>query len=191
MIISCEVNAPVLLNCWKHHAGFIKYKISEFRRSDKFDFQDFRRYLLRIGESLMDLYLGNLMPFEIADSIVSSFKKKNVLERGNFITWLKKEGSDFRVIELKDKSLWTLRLSEQKNKYIHVHPSRYSPHTIRVRALTLKSAILYLILKQFDSGISDDLQFLNRVRREYLGQPPLKTISSRSTFPELIGILNS
>jgi hypothetical protein len=187
--ISCEISDPVLLNCWKHHAGFIKSKISEYRESENFNYINFREELLHIGDSLMDLYLGDFTPNEIALTIINLFKKKNILEKNNFIIWLKNGGKDFRVIKLKDKSLWTIRLGEQKNKYIHIHPSRYSPQTIRVRALTLKSAILYLILNKSEADIADNLLFLNRIRKEYLDQPPLKMISIKSTLPRLISIL--
>ncbi len=187
--ISCEISDPVLLNCWKHHAGFIKSIVSEYKNRDEFDFSNLRNDLLRIGESLMDLYLGELTPGKIADSIISLFKKKDILKKDNFINWLRKEGTDFRVIELKDKSLWTIRLGEQKEKYVHIHPSRYSPLTVRVRALTLKSAILYLILNKSEADIADNLLFLNKIRKEYLDQPPLKMISIKSTLPRLISIL--
>lgn len=188
---NCESDSLILLNCWKHHAGFIKLKISECREAGKINFINFRKELLRIGDSVMDLYLGDLSPNEIADSIINSLKKKNVLEKEKFILWLKEKGNDFQEIELKDKSLWTIRLGEQKEKYIHIHPSRYSPLTIRVRALTLKSAILYLILNKNESDISDNLLFLNRIRKEYLNQPPLKMISSKSTLLKLISILTN
>jgi hypothetical protein len=187
--LSCEIGSPVLLNCWKHHARFIKSKISIYREAGEFDFAAVRKELLRIGESLMDLYLGELTPKVIAGLIISSIKKRIPLNRDNFILWLKEGGNDYRMIELKDKSVWTLRLGEKEEKYIHIHPSRYSPGTIRVRAITLKSAILYLILSDEHITIQDNLLFLNRIRKDYLNQPPLKLISSKSSLPRLISVL--
>lgn len=188
-VISCETDEPVLLNCWKHHARFIKSKISEFKVSGEIEFANLRGELLRIGESLMDLYLGELTPTEIAGRIIASYKKTNRLSREDFILWLKERGDDYRIIGLKDKSLWTLRLGEKQERYIHIHPSRYSPLTIRVRAHTLKSAILYLILNNNEADIQDNLAFLNKIRKDYLNQPPLKSISQHSSFLELISIL--
>jgi len=188
-IINCETVEPILLNCWKHHSHFIKSKISEYREAREFDLTNLCRELLRIGESLMDLYLGELTPGEIAGRIIASYKKTNHLSREDFIHWLKEGGDDYRLIELRDKSLWTLRLGEKQERYIHIHPSRYSPLTIRVRAHTLKSAILYLILNNNEADIQDNLAFLNKIRKDYLNQPPLKSISQHSSFPELLSIL--
>lgn len=186
----CYTDTPILFNCWKHHAGFIKSKIQEYRRSD-FDFSSFRINLLRIGDSLMDLYLGELLPQEISDYIIELFTLYNIIDRDRFILWLKEEKKEFREITFKDNSIWTLRLGEQPEKYIHIHPSRYSPHTMRVRALTLKSVILYLILDKTSRNIDDNLLFLNNIRKDYLNQPPLKMISSKSALPELVTILSS
>lgn len=185
-----ETESPVLLNCWKHHAGFIKSKIIEFRDSEKFDFASFRKNLLRIGDSLMDLYLGELPPYEITGYIINLFIRNNIISRDRFILWLNEDGNEYREISLKDNSVWTLRLGEQIEKYIHIHPSRYSPQTIRVRALTLKSAILYLILNETNKNVEGNLQFINEIRKEYLNQPPLKSISPKSTLPKLVLILS-
>ena len=187
--LSCETDEPVLLNCWKHHARFIRSKILKYKDAGEIELAILRKELLRIGESLMDLYLGTLTPGEIAGRIIASYKKTNALSREDFIRWLKEEGDDYRIIELKDKSLWTLRLGEKQERYIHIHPSRYSPLTIRVRAHTLKSAILYLILNSNKNNIQDDLIFLNKIRKDYLNQPPLKSISHHSSLPELVSIL--
>lgn len=180
---------PVLLNCWKHHAGFIKLKILDYRGLGKFNSASFRENLLRIGDSLMDLYLGELSPDEISVMIKDSFAKQDIIDRDKFIFWLNQEGKDYRKVHLNDNSIWTLRLGERPEKYIHIHPSRYSPHTIRVRAITLKTAILYLILNNTGLNLEDNVLFVNKIRRDYLNQPPLKMISLKSTLPQLISIL--
>ncbi|HSD62908.1 MAG TPA: hypothetical protein VLB50_03885 [Ignavibacteriaceae bacterium] len=180
---------PVLLNCWKHHAGFIKLKILYYRGSGKFDFISFRENLLRIGDSLMDLYLGELSPEQISGKIKELFAKQDITDRDKFIFWLKQERKDYREVYFNDNSIWTLRLGLQPEKYIHIHPSRYSPHTKRVRAITLKTAILYLILNDTNQNLEDKVLFVNKIRMEYLNQPPLKMISSKSTLPELVSIL--
>lgn len=187
--IECNAGVPIMLNCWKHHAGFIKSKIQEYRESGDFDFPAIRENLLRIGDSLMDLYLGGLLPKEISDYILKSFTRYNIIDRDRFILWLNEGGKEYREISLKDNSVWTLRLGGQPEKYIHIHPSRYSPLTIRVRAVTLKSAILYIIMDDTGRSVEENILFLNSIRKEYLHQPPLKMISAKSALPQLITVL--
>ncbi len=185
--IDCDVREPVKLNCWKHHAGFIRLKIWEYQNNPEAHLTSLQSEMLLIGESLMDLYLGELTPGEIVDSIIDSCRKQKILGKTEFQSWLKAEGKDFRTIELKDKSKWTLRLGDKKERYIHIHPSRYSPHTIRVRSASLKSAILFLILEKPDA--QDNLFFVNRIRKDYLNLPPLKNLSSGSALFNLIDIM--
>lgn len=185
--INCDVREPVKLNCWKHHAGFIRLKIREYQNNPETHLTSLRSEMLLIGESLMDLYLGELAPGEIVDSIITSCKRQKILNKTEFQFWLKSEGKDFRTIELKDKSKWTLRLGDEKQRYMHIHPSRYSPHTIRVRSSSLKSAILFLILEKPD--FQNTLLSVNRIRKEYLNLPPLKNLSSGSALFNLIDIL--
>ena len=187
--LNCEPDKPVQFNCWKHHAGFLKAKITEYHEAGNFDFSSFRNNLMRIGDSLMDLYLGKLSPNEITGTIINIFQKKNITNRDDFIFWLKENGNDYRVIEIDDQSKWTVLLGEQMERYIHIHPSRYSYYTTRIRAITLKSAILFLILCRENCKIEDNLLFLNKIRKDYLNQPPLKSISKKSALPALISVL--
>ena len=64
MEINCSIQLPLAFNCWKHHAGFIKKQI-DFYRGDKISVQELQKTLLVIGESQMDLYLGELSPQKI------------------------------------------------------------------------------------------------------------------------------
>jgi hypothetical protein len=189
-IIDYGIDEPVLFNCWKHHTGFIKSKISGYRNNSEPDKKSFRNELPIIGNSLMDLYTGKLTPNEISDSIIKFLLKKKLLERINFNYWLHQEGKEYKVIELKDKSRWTLRIGEKQGRYIHIHPSRYSPNTIRIRAVSLKTAILYLVLRNKEFDTIPNLQLLNKIRKDYLDQPPIKSVQSASAIRRLITILS-
>ena len=186
--ITCEINGPVLLNCWKHHAGFIKSKIVQYKKDPERSIPTLTKEILLIGQSLMDLYLGDLTPQEIADAVVSQLKNEQAADQPEYINWLGRGGEEFRIIKLSDRSQWTLRLGEVKMKYVHIHPSRYSPRTIRVRSTTLKSAVLFSILLKNDS--EDKLGLINRIRKEYLELPPLKNMSSASAILKLTDLLN-
>jgi hypothetical protein len=188
--LNSYVNLPVLLNCWKHHSGYIKYRISVYKKEKNLNQENILNELLYIGGSLMDLYIGQLSPKEISGSIIKLINKKRILKKDKYIEWLKEEGNDYRIVKLPDSSSWTLRLGEDEKRYIHIHPSRYSPFTIRVRAVSLKTTILYLILRNDETTDLPGLQFLNQIRKEYLNQPPLKSLQSAHTFKKLLGVLN-
>ncbi len=141
-----SVSSPVNFNCWKHHAGFIKQQIKLHSRTR--DQIQLKKHLLVIGESQMDLYFGKLSPSEISREIISYLKKEKSFSFDRYIGWLKTETKDYKLIRLSDKSIWTLRLGENQERYVHIHPGRYSPNTIRVKATTLKTAILILWYKQ-------------------------------------------
>ncbi len=186
--ISCDVPKPIMLNCWKHHADFIKSRIKEFKENSLTDPEDIRKEILPIGGSLMDLYLGELTPYEIARSITAYLDLRKVTGIRSYREWLGREGRDFREVEIQDHSGWTLRLGEKKERYIHIHPSRYSPHTKRVRSSSLKSAILFCALH--DGETENILADINRIRKEFLDLPPLKNLKSGSALFDLIKTLS-
>jgi hypothetical protein len=186
--MNCDISEPLLLNCWKHHAGFIRSKIGEYKTNPADHLSSLRSELLLIGESLMDLYLGELTPYEIGALIIAYCIKQKIFSKEEFQFWLKDEGNDYRIIELKDKSKWTLRLGNDKERYMHIHPSRYSPHTIRVRSSSLKSAILYLVLE--NQNPQNMLLPVNCIRKYYLNLPPLKNLASCSALYTLIETLS-
>jgi hypothetical protein len=189
METNCSIQLPLTFNCWKHHAGFIKNQI-EFYRDEKISVEKLQKTLLVIGESLMDLYVGELSPQKICDEIVSKLKTSGVLAFEPYKKWLFEKGNEYKLVEISDNSVWTLRLGNQEEKYVHIHPGRYSPVTIRVKALTLKTAIAVLIINyEKDFAFMDTLK-INEVRKKILNSPPVKKISSNSAVVGVINILS-
>ncbi len=187
--INCRIQLPLTFNCWKHHAGFIKKQI-EFYRSEKISVEELQKTLLVIGESQMDLYVGELSPQKICDEIVSKLKSTGVLAFREYKKWLFEKGSEYKLIEISDNSVWALRLGKKEERYVHIHPGRYSPFTIRVKALTLKTAIAVLIINfEKNSPLMDTLK-INEVRKKILNSPPVKKVSSNSAVVRVINILS-
>ena len=81
--MSCKIKKPVLLNCWKHHAGFIRSKIKAYKRNPETDLELLQNEILLIGESIMDLYLGELNPRQIADSVLNYCSSQMIFSRRN------------------------------------------------------------------------------------------------------------
>jgi len=183
---NCKTSLPFKLNCWKHHAGFIAKQIKQIKSEE--ELRNIPSLLLKIGESQMDLYLGKLTPFEITGFTKNFLKENEVFKYESYEQWLFSEGKEYRLITLPDKSTWTLRMGNQKENYIHIHPGRYSVHTIRVRALTLKTAVCLLFWAKAHGGSPFEVPLVNEIRKEYLNASPLKDISSHYGLGKLITI---
>ncbi len=136
----------------------------------------------------MDLYLGKLTPSVITRFIKKFLKEKKVFKYESYEQWLISEGKEFRLIILPDKSTWTLRMGDQEENYIHIHPGRYSLHTIRVRALTLKTAICVMAYINIHKNSPPDLELINNVRKEFLNAAPVKSLSSTSGLRRLLNV---
>jgi len=187
--INCSIQLPLTFNCWKHHAGFIKKQI-KFYRNEKISGEELQKTLLVIGGSQMDLYVGKLSPQKICDEIISKLRSTKVLAFEDYKKWLFEKGNEYKLIKISDHSVWTLRLGNQEERYVHIHPGRYSPVTLRVKALTLKTAIAILIINhEKNFQLMDTLQ-INEVRKKILNSPPVKKVSSNSAVVKVINYLN-
>ena len=136
----------------------------------------------------MDLYLGKRTPVELTAFAEQFLKMKRAFEYESYKKWLYSNRKRYKLIALHDKSTWTLRMGNQKENYIHIHPARYSTHTIRVRALTLKTAICVMVYLNVYKISSPDLQLINSVRKEFLKAKPVKSLSSTSGLKRLLNI---
>jgi hypothetical protein len=184
---NCKVNPPINLNCWKHHAAFIKKQIETVQSIN--ELEKLESILLRIGESQMDFYYGKLSPTEISEEIIVLLKQNKIFFRDRYEEWLNENKVDYRLITLSDKSVWTLRLGENVERYVHIHPGRYSPHTRRVKALTLKTAIFTLCVEKLGDTQLSGKELINDVRKKYLNEPPLKSVSGESGLEKLLELL--
>ena len=183
-----NTSLPFKLNCWKHHAGFIANQIKKIKSKE--ELRNIPSLLLKIGESQMDLYLGKLTPSEIKEFTKNFLKENEVFNYEPYEQWLFSEGKEYRLITLPDKSTWTLRMGSQKENYIHIHPGRYSLHTIRVRALTLKTAICVMAYLNIHENFFPDLKLINDVRKEFLNAAPVKSLSATSGLRRLLNVFN-
>jgi hypothetical protein len=184
LISECQVSEPVKFNCWKHHREFIREQLSF--RHENFSKTELIKILQRIGESQMDLYLGNLSQEQISSYIIKGLKKIDAFKIRNYYKWIVNSGENFREISLPDKSIWILRKGNERKRYIHIHPGRYSPLSIRVKSLTLKSAIAVILTFGFERIADLFLNDVNFVRKERLNQPPLKFISPHAGQGKMI-----
>ena len=72
-----------------------------------------------------------------------------------------------------DTSKWVLRAGDEDDRFVHLHPARYSPFTIRVRANVLTTAVMALAYTRLHGGDPLSRSVVNAVRRDYLGLAPV------------------
>jgi hypothetical protein len=172
-----KLKTMILFNTLKHHIGYIQTFIKNN------DLDNAKEQLLSIGASQMDLYIGDLSVQDIENQIVAYLNKNNILDKTLFDSFIENQ-KDFFEITLSDTSRWTLRKGNDATHYIHIHPSRYSPHTLRVRAGILKTAIGLEISKMENYNTL----IINRLRIE-LSLSPIKQMEDSVGLEKMVKIL--
>jgi hypothetical protein len=188
MIAESHIPEPVIFNPLKHHLGFIRTFTRE--RSDAWGMPDQKgiiRELKHLGTSVMDVYTGSLGIMEICSEVLSFLGTTGLMRPEDFAGWTGKGVQDFRIIELSDRSQWTLKYHCNSSRYVHIFPARGSIHTFRVKSNTIKSALLYYILIGKDYITGDDL---NRVR-PLLGLSPIRDPMDAEAITEMIEIIRT
>jgi hypothetical protein len=167
-----EVLPPVLFNTYKHHAGALRVRIRDLARQGEAALDQLTGQTVVLGTKLMDLYTGSLWPIDISRKVIDLLTKENHLALPLFRIWIAEQGG-YAVLTLpEDDSRWVLRLGEDQ-RYVHLHPGRWSPATLRVRANVLKTAFAVLVSTGIHGGDPMEPDAINRVRAEYLKLPPL------------------
>ena len=183
-----HIPSPFIFNAQKHHAGFLKNIVSEAINSG-LSKTDLLIFLQKIGNSMIDIYYGALSIDDIITEIRNQLVEGGHFERDKFEEYLKQATAAYVNVKISDSSVWTLLIGNDQECYIHIHPARQLPHTLRVRALALKTA---LILKIYYSSTleSGDLVFLvNEVRKNFLDESPIKNIFYTKNLMRVIKLI--
>lgn len=174
----------IQLNALKHHIRAITCLIRDCSPAE------LPRHLKVLGNSQMDLYLGALEKADISAEVLQALTALEIYTEQQYCEWLEQH-HHYRSITLSDGSVWILRLGKEHDKYIHIHPGRYSPASIRVKAAVLKTAIaVWVYLK---NGLISEVNehTLNRVRKEVLDLPPLKSLAESRAILKMIGVVKA
>ncbi|HOO98646.1 MAG TPA: hypothetical protein PLV06_03800 [Bacteroidales bacterium] len=186
MIPDHHIPPPFQFNPLKHHLGFIRNFIREsFAAEEGFNERDLVRQVRHLGSSVMDVYTGQLEVKEICRQIQVFLEADCLDDPGKFAAWAGTGYSDYRVTVISDTSEWTLKFRNEKTRFVHIFPARLSPFSFRVKANTLKSAMLYYILVGRDYITGRDL---NRVR-SLIGLPPVKNTLEAEAITKMIEVL--
>jgi hypothetical protein len=179
---------PVLLNTWKHHAGWIRWRVRQAVETGQEGVDSLPHEMAVIGTRLMDLYTGERTPLAIAIEVIDNLGAANRLEYQPLAAWLNVQG-DYSLVELTDGSKWTVRLGPEQGRYLHLHPGRWVPHTLRVQANTLKSAVMAHAHAGLTGRDPGDLAVVNETRRRYLGLLPVRELADDGGLGAIISVL--
>jgi hypothetical protein len=180
-----QIPEPILFNPLKHHLGFIKEFIEMNIDAPGLDLQKLMRQLRHIGTSVMDVYSGPLTVRSICRESIEILRMKKLSEIDKYSLWIGMKADDFHIIPISDGSEWTFKYHNNPQRFVHLFPARNSQHTFRVKANTLKSALIYNIIIGKDLVTGDDL---NKVR-PLLGLSPVKDSIESKAIMEMIEIL--
>lgn len=171
----------ILFNEFKHHRKCIHGKL------EAMTLNNLPPHLKVLGNSQMDVYYGDLSKDTIYLQTLSKVRDAGGTDELSYLQYLK-DNNGYVEITLSDNSNWILLHGTEPGKYIHLHPARYSPYTMRVKATVLKTAIACLIA--WPDGSHPDLATLNHIRKNILGLSPVKDLDSCEHLREVIAMLN-
>lgn len=171
-------------NLLKHHKQFVNHFIINKKLTST---TQIHALLLPIGASQMDVYTGDLSVENILAEIHSFLiANHHLTDKHSYARWIDHQGG-FGTVVLSDGSRWILRVIDS-DAYVHIHPGRYSPHTVRVKANAWKTAIATLLVARH-RGQSIDLRLVNEVRAEGLGLSPVRALDEDGELGRLLRLL--
>ena len=184
--MNSEDEEIILFNALKHH---LRYSLHLIRSAKSpADMASFSQAVLTVGHSTLDLYTGPTHVSDIKQHILSSLMASGHCSVTGFETWVNSQGTTYKLIDLPDTSNWTLRYSKNTAAYIHIHPSRYSKHTVRVHAGPFKTAlsvVAYCFFHQKEPNALS-LEIINEIRQQQLGMSPVRAIDPAQGAGKLI-----
>lgn len=183
-----KIPVPFQFNPLKHHFGYIRDFVSLWlSEENRLDVKILVREVKRIGSSVMDVYTGSLSVAEVCKEIRHFLDGRRLCDLDAFSDWAGTGFSDYRTVELSDTSVWMLKFHNDEKRFIHIFPARLSPLTIRVKANTLKSAMIYYIWIGKDFITREDLN----EARKLIGLSPVRTTADAESIIEMIELLRS
>ncbi|GAA3945528.1 hypothetical protein GO495_29560 [Chitinophaga oryziterrae] len=158
----------ILFNALKHHRGFICRQLQTANVTS----------LQSLGNSQMDIYFGSLDLDALFKEVITLIPTD---DEASYLAWL---NGGYKEITLSDTSRWVLLHGTEPGKYIHLHPARYSPHSLRVKATILKTAMAIII-----ANAEPDLDTVNHIRRS-ISLSPVKSLEQCEHLWEVLEMLH-
>ena len=164
MNTEADIPIPIRFNPLKHHRNYMLANASP---------EEIIGLLDSVCNNYNDIYTGEISPKAIGKEIIRILKDEKVFPKEDFARWLNVHNG-YRKLQLPDSSEWIVRLGNEDEQYIHLHPSRDGKHTVRFKGSTLRTVFLVkAFLKDLNETIS--LGNVNRARL-LIGLSPIKKL---------------
>lgn len=161
-----RVPAPFRYNRLKHQAPWLAAKLGQ----EPEIFLRWPKLLYALGRSQFDTYFGTLSVEQILGEIQLALERESLFTANRYLGWIAAD-KGYRLLTLSDSSRWVLRAGEKPGHHIHLHPARYSPFSLRIKASVYKHVIFCLAYQQL-YGSWPSLEQQNAFRQQ-LQLPPL------------------
>lgn len=175
---------PFLFNQLKHHRQVV-LQLVEAIKNGLISMEEAEVCLQVVGHSMIDFYYGELSPITITTEVKNHLKSMNCMSQALYEERLHALPKPYMTVQLTDGSSWTLLMGREPGHYVHLHPSRGSTFTLRVRALTLKTAILL----KASAGAGDLVQRANEIRKVVLRASPIKNLAHAKGLSRVLSVL--
>lgn len=164
----------ILFHHFKHHLNHLKAWVATNKSCVS---SETVLAIKTLGSSQLDMYCGALSIDEIKQQAADFLLNTGITTIDEYRHWV---GNSYKLFTLSDGSSFTMRYLEHATP-IHIHPSRHTQHTIRIKANALKSAVGYLLTNSHEDDIN--IQALNNHRKQHLHLSP---IAGKQDIAEII-----
>ena len=162
-----EIPIPVRFNPMKHHRNYMLDILTNASPEEVISLLD------SVCNNYNDIYTGEMSPETIGKEIIRILKNEKVFPKEDFARWLNAHNG-YRKLHLPDSSEWIVRLGNEDERYIHLHPSREGKYTTRFKGSSLKTVFLLKALLKDSVGLVT-LENVNQVRSQ-IGLSPIKKL---------------
>ena len=180
-----ELNENIEFNCLKHHLNYTTKKLAEANRNEICQFLE---EINKIGNNILDLYLGKMTSAQIVEELLNKIKLVKVKDKNSFEFYLGNEG--YKKLKIADGSEWILRLGIIKQSFIHIHPARNAKFTTRITSTAWKTAIALRAFEEELQRFDNLLAKVNFVRIKYLKLSTVKSLKRNSNITKAINFLS-
>lgn len=175
--MAAKIPVPITFNPYKHHFVFLLQEIEYLKERD---WPEVNQLMTKIGTNLFDFYIGRLHVDQICSESVFFLEQSGIKNKEDFDKWLSPLA--WRKITLSDHSRWLIKKGNNKDRFAHIHPAKFSDHTIRIRANTLKTVLaLQLNSVSISEDVHTNLFVVNRIRSEKLKLSPVKSFANNNS----------
>lgn len=188
MAFYSQLPPPTIFNGLKHHRLVILQFIKDSKEKN-YSITKLNLAMKKIGNSMIDLYNGDMKPLEISVEISDLLKLKSNFDKDAYYKYVLAVPKKYRKVKISDGSEWTLLLGREAEYYLHIHPARGSEFTTRVRAISIKTAILLKVFYEKELVEGDLVSLVNKVRIDYIHESPIKNEADTVSLKRVLDVL--